>query len=275
MVRSTVKESQEGGLEMKRWLMALSVACAAGCSGQSVSSEGGWVQTDAALQAHGIYSLRAGTESDAQVVWLRGGLEQSVGRLDIAQSGARSTIALTVYEHSFGQTIAVDQSQMVVSLDGREGTLRFDGGTWQGDADAKTLLADAQSYVALVQLIGVAAQISVMAPATGAASAAPMQPPAPQASPATTPAPANGGSGTPAYVCGDVVTTSSGWAWYWEPNSQAEACKRANDLLDASCKASTGAACCNTPAKNGCVSCFNWGTGWACATSGYLQYLSE
>jgi hypothetical protein len=261
---------------MKRWLVALWVAAAAGCGQQSTSpSDDGWVQASAALQARGIYTLRAGNEADAQVVWLRGGADQSVGRLDISQASGTSTVALAVYEHSFGQEMTVAQGQMVLSLDGRSSTLHFENGAWQGDADAKSLLADTQSYVELVQLIGVAAQVGVMAPAAGGAASG--KTPIVLANPQPNPTPAaSGGSGTPPKLaCGDLVTTASGWAWYWEANSEVEACKRANDLLAATCESSSGYACCNTPPNNGCISCVNWGSGWGCSTAGYYQYLTE
>jgi hypothetical protein len=105
----------------------------------------------------------------------------------------------------------------------------------------------------------------------GLATSAPTAP-ATSSPDASAPADLGGMHPPPTLCCGEVVTTGSGWAWYWEEHAEATACKRAIDALQATCDVSSGYDCCSLP-KSGCTACVDWGTGFACSTAGYLQYV--
>ena len=251
--------------------VVLLLMAAVGC-GAPQRDDAGWVAASDALQAHGVTALRARATANGQQVLLRDGAGETIGQLTLVQAQAASTITLDFRGDVWSQAIVAADGQMTLTLDGRQGTLRWEGGAWIGDGDGQALLAASQPYVELAQLVGAEARLGVAvampAPDPGAAAGG--------GDPADTPAPGPTGPPPPssALCCGDVVTTGSGWAWYWEKAPQAMACKRATDTLQATCNASSGFDCCNLP-EQGCTSCVNWGTGWACATAGYLQYVCK
>jgi hypothetical protein len=256
-----------------RFSISMLLLAAAGCS----APQSGWTDASAALQAHGVFTWRVDGASgaDAQVVELRGAAAESVGQLSLAQASDTSTVTLAFGADQFAQTIAPAQSQMELSLDGSSATLTMTDGSWQGDAGATALLTRAKPFFELVQLIGADAQLQVLMPAAGA-----NHKPAPGGSmpgtptaPPTAPSPPSNMPDPPSAppLCTTDVVTASGWAWYWEPQAEELACRRATDAVIASCNASTGLTCCNLPAAGTCTTTFNWGTGWAASIAGYLQ----
>jgi hypothetical protein len=161
--------------------------------------------------------------------------------------------------------IVAASGQMTLTLDGRTATLSWNGSAWLGDDAAQALLTASQPYADFVQLVGAEAKLG-----TGIEAGASSGAGSPEAKPADMAT-----SKPPPLCCGDIVTTASGWAWYWEKDPQTMACKRATDTLQASCTVASGSACCNLPAKSACTACVNWGTGWACSQAGYLQYVCK
>lgn len=242
------------------------LAAVVGCSAPQ-GSDAGWVQASDALKAHGVATYRARATSNGQEVALRDGAGATIGQLELVQAETSSTVTLEFRADSWTQVVLAADGKMTLSLDGRQATLRWDGTMWSGDAAAMALLDASQPYADFVRLVGGEAQLGIGVPMA-------MSTPAP----ADTPTPVNadmaGTRPTPTLCCGDVVTTSSGWGWYWEKDPQGIACKRATDALQAACNVSSGSDCCNLP-KSGCTACVNWGTGWACSTAGYLQYAVE
>lgn len=244
---------------------------AAGC-GAPKDDDARVIPASAALQAHGVAALQARATASGQQVLLRDGAGEIVGTLALAEAQAASTVTLDFRGDHWSQTIAAAEGEMTLALDGRQATLRWDGRAWIGDADGQSLLAASQPFVALVALVGREAGLGV-AVAVGAPAAGPGA----SDGPADTPSPGPTGPPPPpssALCCGDVVTTGSGWAWYWEKDAQAMACKRATDTLQAGCNAAGGHDCCDLP-EQGCTACVDWGTGWACSTAGYLQYVCK
>lgn len=238
---------------------------AIGCSAPQ-GSDAGWVQASDALKAHGVASYRAQATANGQQVMLRDGADATIGQLELVQADTSSTVTLEFRNDSWKQIVLAADGKMTLALDGREATLRWDGTLWSGDSAAMALLDASQPYADFVRLIGSEAQLGIGVPM------------AMSAAPADTPTPVHYDMGTgtrppPTLCCGDAVTTGSGWAWYWEQNAQAMACKRAVDTLQATCNVSSGYDCCNV-AKSACTACVNWGTGWACSTAGYFQYVA-
>lgn len=239
-----------------------------GC-GAPQGKDAGWVQAGDALAAHGVTAYRTQATADGQQVLLRGDGDATIGTLTLAAAPASTTVTLEFRADTWQQVIAAASGEMTLTLDGRQATLTWNGTAWVGSDAAQALLADSQPYVDFVQLVGVTAKLGV----TTAPAAAP-------SSDAST-APWDGGTPPPGHpqpppsCCGDVVTTASGWAWYWEKDAQAMACKRATDTLQLDCNAASGYDCCNLPAEGACTSCVDWGTGWACATAGDLQYACK
>ena len=237
----------------------------AGCNGAG-GTDAGWTHASDALAAHGIAEYRAQTNATGQQVLLRDADHQTIGELALVQSDASTTVTLEFRADAWKQIVVAASGEMTLSLDGRQATLHWDGSAWSGDAAAEALLADSQPYADFVKLVGGEAQLGASATAA----------PSP-ATPSPTPAPPvdmGGKPQPPKLCCGDVVTTGSGWAWYWEDHPDVMACKRANDALQAACQVSSGADCCNTRAS-GCTACIDWGTGYACSTAAYLQYAIE
>jgi hypothetical protein len=240
----------------------------AGCGGQQ--DEAGWTRASEALGGHGVAAYRASATANGQQVQLRDGAGATIGQLELVQAEASSTVSLEFRADSWKQVVLAAEGKMTLSLDGREATLRWDGSLWTGDAAAMALLEASQPYADFVRLVGSEAQLGIGVPMAMASSA-----PAPADTPTPVNADMSGVKPAPTLCCGDVVTTGSGWAWYWEANAQATACKRAADTLKTTCLVSSGYDCCNaSTAKTACTACVNWGTGWACSTAGYLQYAA-
>lgn len=249
------------------WMLCLAAGCAADGRGSD-----GFVAAGPALQARGVYAYQAASTSDgaSSTVALRGASGQSIGRLELERASDMTSVALTFGADDWSQIVVTAHGQMVLALDGRRATLTWDGTGWSGGADGAALLRDSQPFVELVHLIGADAHLAgPSAPSPSSSSTGGTTAPSPSHGPADM------GTPPPKLCCGDVVVTASGWAWYWEKAPDAEACKRATDSLQASCEVSSGADCCNLPAKGACTSCVNWGTGWACSTAGYLQYVCQ
>jgi hypothetical protein len=240
---------------------------ALGC-GAPQRSDDGWVPASDALQQHGVTALLARPTSSGQQVLLRDGSSETIGELSLVQSEVSTTVQLRFRNDEWTQVIVAATGQMTITLDGRTATLRWDGSAWIGDAAAQGLLVESRSYADFVQLIGSEAKLGISVEVGGASG---------DSSGADTPAPPldMGGVESPPLCCGDLVTAASGWAWYWEKNAQAMACKRATDTLQVTCAVSSGFACCNLPDNGACTSCVNWGTGWACSQAGYLQYVCK
>ncbi len=239
------------------WVL-LALSAAVGCSA-SGGGDAGWVQASDALAAHGVAQYRASATATGQQVVLRDGDAQTIGELDLAQADGATTVSLEFRADAWKQIVVAANGTMTLSLDGRQATLTWQAGAWIGDSAAQALLADSQPYVDFVRLVGVEAGLGG---GVAMGSSSPSDTPKP---------PADLGTAPPTLCCGDVVTTASGWAWYWEPKPEVMACKRAKDALSASCAVSSGYDCCNVQ-ENGCTACVDWGTGYACSTLGYLQY---
>jgi hypothetical protein len=252
------------------------VVALAGCSGQQ---EAGWTEASAALQAHGVFSYQVRNQDPGvQVVALRDAAQQSIGELAVTAASEAQSVDLSFQATHVRQEMATGRGEMKLTLDAQTATLAFDGQRWLGDDAAQSLFAAAQPYLELVQLLGFEAQLGTAAAPPGSAYGSPAPSPSSPASPGTpTPKPPGSGSGgTPTgsipLCCSSVVTTSSGWAWYWEPEARAMSCRRAREALELSCGSySFGLACCNTPPNDVCNDCVNWGTGWSCGVAGYLQ----
>jgi hypothetical protein len=242
-----------------------------GCGAQQ-GTDAGWVPASEALRQHGVAALLARPTANGQQVLLRDGSSETIGELSLVQSDASSTVRLQFRSDEWTQVIVAASGQMTITLDGRTATLRWDGSGWIGDPAAQALLAESQPYTDFVQLVGGEAKLGISVDVGGAQSgdssgAAASDGPAKPADMST--------SKPPPLCCGDLVTAASGWAWYWEKNPKAMACKRATDTLQALCAVSSGFACCNLPEKAACTACVNWGTGWACSQAGYLQYVCQ
>ena len=233
----------------------------AGCGPSG--GDGGWTKASDALSAHGVAAYRAQGTPTGQQVLLRDGAGATIGQLELVQAQASSTVSLEFRADSWTQVVIAADGKMTLSLDGREATLRWDGTVWSGDAAAMALLEASQPYAEFVQLVGGEARLGVAVPMPMSAAA----------SPSDTPAPVNAdmaGTKPPATLCcGLVVTTGSGWGWYWEDHPQQIACKRALATLQAGCDVSSGYDCCSVQQQCTCV---NWGTGYGCSIAGYLQY---
>jgi hypothetical protein len=241
-------------------MLPLSMLAAIGCGAED-GGDAGWVHASDALAAHGVAQYRATTTATGQDVLLRDGDAQTIGELSMVQGEGTTTVSLEFRADAWKEVVAAADGKMTLSLDGREATLRWTAGAWTGDGAAQALLADSQPYADFVELVGAEARLGTQV-ATG--------PTAATGGSNDKGAPDLGSPRPPALCCGDVVTTGSGWAWYWEPNAQATACKRAVDALSSACALSSGYDCCNVPKS--CTACVDWGTGWACSTAGYLQY---
>ncbi len=244
-------------------LVVLPLVAAMGCGARD-GGQAGWVPASDALAAHGVAEYRAAATTTGQKVVMRDANAQTIGELELSQADGTTTVSLEFRADAWKQVVIAADGTMTLSLDGRQATLQWQAGAWIGDATAQSLLADSQPYADFVRLVGTEAGLG-SGVAMGSSSPA-----------ATTGDMSRGGApdlgGTsPTLCCGDVVTTGSGWAWYWEANAQDMACKRAVDTLQATCNVSSGADCCNV-ASSPCTACVNWGTGWACSTAGYLQY---
>jgi hypothetical protein len=241
---------------------------AVGC-GAPQGRDAGWVPASAALQERGVAAFLARPTNDGQQVLLRDSTSQTIGELSLVQSDASTTVRLEFRNDQWTQVIVAASGQMTITLDGRTATLRWDGSAWSGDDAAQALLAASQPFADFVQIIGAEARLGISVDVGGAASGG--------SSGATPGAPATSAdmAGLPPLCCGDLVTAASGWAWYWEKNPQAMACKRATDTLQLGCALSSGSACCNLPDNGGCTACVNWGTGWACSQAGYVQYTCK
>jgi hypothetical protein len=216
-----------------------------------------------------VAAIAARPTQNGQEVLLRDADSQTIGQVSLVQAEASSTVTLEFRSDTWTQVIVAAEGKMTLTLDGRTATLTWSGSAWLGDADAQALLTASQPYADFVQLVGAEAKLGVSVEIGVSVGGG---------SPADTPSkPVDmGGAAKPAPLCcGDVVTTGSGWAWYWEKDAQAMACKRATDTLQATCLVSSGAECCNLPAKSTCTACVNWGTGWACSQAGYLQYVCK
>lgn len=249
---------------MRTMGMVLLPLCAVlGCSA-SDGGDAGWVRASDALAAHGVAQYRALATATGQEVVLRDGAAQTIGQLDLAQADGATTISLEFRADVWKQIVVAAEGKMTLSLDGRQATLQWQAGAWTGDAAAQALLADSQPYADFVRLVGGEAKLGSDVAMGGAPSAAPADTPKP---------PHDLGMAPPTLCCGDVVTTASGWAWYWEPKPEVMACKRARDTLAATCAVSSGYDCCNVQ-DSGCSACVDWGTGYACSTVGYLQYVA-
>lgn len=243
-------------------LVLVPLCAALGCSASN-GGDAGWVPASDALAAHGVAQYRASATATGQKVLLRDGSAQTIGELELAQADGATTVSLEFRSDAWKQIVVAADGTMTLSLDGRQATLRWEAGAWIGDAAAQALLADSQPYAEFVKLVGVEAGLGGGV-AMGSAASAPSDTPKPAGDMSRTP---------PTLCCGDVVTTGSGWAWYWEPKPEMMACKRAIDTLQAGCNVSSGYDCCNVPAA-GCTACVDWGTGYACSTVGYLQYAA-
>ena len=238
------------------------LVAAVGCSARD-GGDAGWVRASDALAAHGVAQYRASATASGQKVVMRDESAQNIGELELVQADGASTVTLEFRADAWKQVVVAANGTMTLSLDGRQATLTWQASAWIGDDAALALLADSQPYADFVRLVGGEAGLGTGV-AMGSSSPSPGDTPRP-------PADLGGTRPPPTLCCGDVVTTSSGWAWYWEANPQAMACKRAVDALQASCDVSSGYDCCNVQ-QQPCTSCVDWGTGWACATAGYLQY---
>ena len=248
---------------MMRKVGLVLLVAAVGCSAGGRSGNDGWVRASDALAAHGVAQYRASATATGQKVVMRDAGAQEIGELELQQADGASSVTLEFRGDRWEQVVVAASGTMTLSLDGRQATLTWQAGAWIGDDAAEALLGDSQPYADFVQLVGGEAGRG-SAVAMGSSSPAPADTPqAPGDLGATRP--------PPTLCCGDVVTTGSGWAWYWEANPQAMACKRAVDALEATCNVSSGYDCCNVQ-KVQCTSCVDWGTGWACSTAGYLQY---
>ncbi len=236
------------------------LAALVGCGAKEAGNDAGWVAASDALKAHGVATYRAQATANGQKVALRDGAGVTIGELELDQAEAASTVTLDFRADSWTQVVLAAAGTMTLTLDGRQATLQWEGGAWTGDAQAMALLSASQPYADFVRLVGGEARL-------GAAVATAAQP-------ADTVGPVGdmGGHPTPPPLCcGLVVTTGSGWAWYWETDAKQLACKRATEALQAACNLSSGHDCCHLPATD-CTACVDWGTGYACSTAGYLQY---
>ena len=243
-------------------LVLLPLCVALGCGARD-GGDAGWVRASDALAAHGVAQYRASATATGQKVVMRDSAAQTIGELELEQADGATTVALEFRSDAWQQIVAAAAGTMTLSLDGRQATLHWEAGAWTGDAAAQALLADSQPYTDFVRLVGAEAGLGASVP-MGAAAASSSDTPKPPADLGATRPP-------PTLCCGDVVTTASGWAWYWEPKPEVMACKRAVEALQASCDVSSGYDCCRVQ-ESGCTACVDWGTGYACSTLGYLQY---